>query len=138
MHSIRQQARSEARILDARATTLCRYDHIGSSRLSRPAFQMLPRQRVMDMRADRHTRLDEWLYLLLIFSLPLVRPFNLIAWGLLVPLTDFIFVGAALAWLLALANKKASFRRSWFYLPLALYLGALIISSVASTVPRQS
>jgi len=57
---------------------------------------------------------------------------------MLVPLTDFIFVGAALAWLLALATKQASFRRSRFYVPLALYLGALVIATVTSTVPRHS
>jgi putative inorganic carbon (hco3(-)) transporter len=80
----------------------------------------------------------KWLYLLLIASLPLVRPFSLTLFGLLVPLTDFIFIGAALTWVIALLKRQTDLKFSWFYLPLGLYLAAMLCSTLASDDPRRS
>jgi O-antigen ligase len=64
--------------------------------------------------------------------LPVVEPLNIKLSGLVVQPADIIFVGAALMWVVALAGKRAKIRWSWFYLPLALYLGALVVSTLAS------
>jgi O-antigen ligase len=74
----------------------------------------------------------EWLYVLLIASLPLVRPWNFSIGGHLGPPTDLIFIVAAGAWLLTLLQRKRKFLYSPFYLPAGLYLGALCLSAVAS------
>lgn len=83
-------------------------------------------------------RIAKWLYLLLIASLPLVRPFNATLFGLVVPFTDFIFLGVALVWGIALLKRHTHFKFSWFYLPLGLYLAAMICSAVASYEPQRS
>lgn len=83
-------------------------------------------------------RITKWLYLSLIASLPLVRPFNVTLFGLLVPFTDFIFVGAGLTWGIALLKRQTDVKYSWFYLPLGLYLAAMLCSTVVSEDPRRS
>jgi O-antigen ligase len=83
-------------------------------------------------------RLDEWLYLVLVALLPIMQPFNGTFLGHFVYVADFVFVAAASAWLIAVAARRAEIRRSWFYLPLALYFGALIASALTSVDPRLS
>src|SRR5262245_4474058 len=84
------------------------------------------------------SRLAEWLFIALVFALPLVRPFNLSLFDLTIPTSDFIFVAAAIVWIVALIAGRAEFRRSRFYLPLALYLSAMVVSTVLSEDIRRS
>ena len=83
-------------------------------------------------------RLDQYLYLILIGVLPVMWPFSIKVYGLNVPAADFIFVGSALAWLFALIRGVVELRRGWFYLPLAIYLAAMICSTIASSDPQRS
>ena len=83
-------------------------------------------------------KICKWLFLLLIVSLPLVRPFNTVLFGLLVPFTDFIFLAAFAFWLIALIRRETEFRRDKFYLFLAFYGLALIVSTIFSTQPPRS
>jgi O-antigen ligase len=84
------------------------------------------------------SRLAEWLFIALVFALPLVRPFNLSLFDFTIPPSDFIFVAAAIVWIVAEVAGRAEFRRSRFYLPLALYLSAMIVSTALSEDVRQS
>jgi O-antigen ligase len=83
-------------------------------------------------------RLDEWLYLVLVALLPIMQPFNGTFLGYLVYVADFTFVCAASVWLIAVTARRAEIRWNWFYLPLALYFGALVASTLASVDPRLS
>jgi O-antigen ligase len=86
----------------------------------------------------RLLRLAEWLLIALVFALPLVRPFNLSLFEFTLPPSDFIFIVAAIVWVAALIAGQTEFRRSRFYLPLALYLSAMIVSTVLSEDVRRS
>jgi O-antigen ligase len=90
------------------------------------------------VRPFKYLRIDEHLYLAFLAVLPIVYPLRFKFSGLVVPTADFLFAGAAGAWLISLARGKARIRRSWFYLPLALYLAALVCSTVASVDPSHS
>ncbi len=79
-----------------------------------------------------------WPFLLLIATLPIVWPFNFRLAGLVVPIADLVFVVAGCAWLFGIITKKTRICWSWFYLPLAFYLVALILSTMASVNPRFS
>ncbi len=83
-------------------------------------------------------RISKWLFLLLIVSLPLVRPFNTLLFDLVVPYTDFIFLFAFVFWLIAIARFKTKLRISKFYLFLSLYGVALTFSTIFSIVPQKS
>ena len=83
-------------------------------------------------------RLDQKLFLLLVISLPIVQPFNLRFGEIIIPLSDPLFVVTSLVWFVALLRKKTSFRWSKFYLPLAIYFLALVVSTFTSEQPRQS
>ena len=83
-------------------------------------------------------KICKWLFLLLIVSLPLVRPFNTVIFGLLVPFTDFIFLAAFAFWAIALIRRGTEFRRDKFYLFIVFYGLALIISTVFSIQPQRS
>ena len=39
-------------------------------------------------------KIAKWLFLLLIIFVPLIRPFNVVIFGLQVPYTDFIFLAS--------------------------------------------
>jgi O-antigen ligase len=73
-----------------------------------------------------------WLYLILVATLPIARPLNIRYSGLVIPITDFVFLIVGAGWLIALVSGRARIRWSWFYLPLALYLGALMLSTLTS------
>ncbi len=83
-------------------------------------------------------RPDQYLFLILIGVLPVMWPLSVKLYGLDVLAADLIFVVSALAWLAALIRGVVKLRRSWFYLLLALYLGAMICSTIASADPRRS
>ena len=83
-------------------------------------------------------KICQWLFLLLIVSLPLVRPFNTVLFGLLVPFTDFIFLAAFAFWALALIRGVTEFRRDKLHLFLGLYGLAFLISTIFSTEPQRS
>ncbi len=79
-----------------------------------------------------------WPFLVLIATLPIVWPFNFRWAGLVVPIADRVFVISGCTWLFALITRKARISWSWFYLPLALYVTALILSTVNSVNPHFS
>jgi hypothetical protein len=83
-------------------------------------------------------KLSKIFLLLLIVSLPLVRPFNTSLFNLLVPYTDFIFIGSFGFWLIAIFQKQIKLRFSKFYLFLAFYAFTLILSTVFSVNPGHS
>lgn len=83
-------------------------------------------------------KICKWLFLFLIVSLPLVRPFNTTIFGLFVPYTDFIFLGVFIFWVLALFRGETKFRFDKFYLFISLYGLALTVSTIFSTQPPRS
>lgn len=83
-------------------------------------------------------KICKWLFLLLVISLPLVRPFNSTIFGLLVPFTDFIFLGVAAFWLIALIRGETRLEFSKFYIFLGIYGFALTISTIFSIHPLKS
>jgi len=78
------------------------------------------------------------LFLLLIFSLPLIRPFNTTIFSLQVPYTDFIFLAVFAFWLLALVRGETQFKFDKFYIFIGLYGLSLTISTIFSTQPQKS
>ena len=83
-------------------------------------------------------RLLDGLYLLLIATLPIVRPFGVSVAGLVVPVSDLIFVVAALAWIADLVSRRRAVRPSRVYPLLALYFAALCCSAWFSESPGRS
>lgn len=83
-------------------------------------------------------KISKWLFLLLIISLPLVRPFNVVIFGLLVPYTDFIFLFSALFWIIAVLRRETSIKFDKFYIFLGFYALALTVSTVFSVEPQKS
>ncbi len=81
--------------------------------------------------------LVEWSFLLLVFSVGFMLPyFDLL--NNRIPLTDFIFLGVSALFFLAVIFRKIKLRRSWFYLPLAIYFLALTLSAVFSINQKSS
>jgi len=76
-------------------------------------------------------------FLVLVFALGFMQPF-LFLFGQRIVFTDFIFLIVFGLWLAALLFKQTVFRRSWFYLPLAIYLFAFVCSTVFSIDPKLS
>lgn len=83
-------------------------------------------------------KICKWLFLLLIISLPLVRPFNIFAFGLLIPFTDFIFLAVAAFWMISLIRGETRIEYSTFYFFLGVYGLALTISTIFSIHPQKS
>lgn len=83
-------------------------------------------------------KISKWLFFLLVFSIPFVRPFDFFLFGLKTSATDFIFLAAILSWIIALLQKQTAFRFSRFYYFLAFYAFALTISTVFSINPKLS
>jgi putative inorganic carbon (hco3(-)) transporter len=78
------------------------------------------------------------LFLLLIFSLPLVRPLHFYFFGYVVPLADFIFLATFPVLALAVSLRQTKLKWSGFYLPLGLYLLALFLATIFAENPRAS
>ena len=83
-------------------------------------------------------RFTKVLFLLLVVSLPLVRPFYTRLFGLVVPSTDFIFLFAFGFWLIAILRGECRLRISKFYFFLGFYALSLTVSTVFSINPIQS
>jgi len=83
-------------------------------------------------------KIARWLFLLLIISLPLIRPFNTLIFGLQVPYTDFIFLVVFAFWLFALIRRKVRLKFDKFYIFIGLYGVALTLSTIFSIQPKQS
>ncbi|HEY8560558.1 MAG TPA: O-antigen ligase family protein [Pyrinomonadaceae bacterium] len=83
-------------------------------------------------------KICRWLFLLLIVSLPLVRPFNVVVFRLQVPFTDFIFLVAFVFWVAALWRRETEFRFDRLYLFIGFYALALTVSTIFSIDPQRS
>lgn len=83
-------------------------------------------------------KICKWLFLLLIISLPLVRPFNAFVFGQFIPYTDFIFLAVGAFWLIALIRGEIRIEFSNFYIFLGFYGFALTISTIFSIHPQKS
>jgi O-antigen ligase len=83
-------------------------------------------------------KISKWLFLLLIVSLPLVRPFNTIIFGLQVPATDFIFLAVFAFWFIALLRGETHLKFDWLYIFIGFYALTLVISAIFSIQPKQS
>ncbi|HYE75039.1 MAG TPA: O-antigen ligase family protein [Blastocatellia bacterium] len=88
--------------------------------------------------ATSNLRTTEWLYLALITTLPILSLSVVAQRATNVALSDLFFVAAFGCWMLDFLKGHAKLRRSWFYLPLALYLVAVICSALLSINPLQS
>ena len=82
--------------------------------------------------------LSKWTFLLLVFSLPLVRPFNLTLFDLQVPYTDLIFLVSLVFWIIALVRRKTTLRIDRAYIFVGLYALAFTISTYLSVEPKLS
>jgi len=83
-------------------------------------------------------KIAKWLFLLLIISLPLIRPFNAEIFGLQAPYTDFIFLAVFGFWLLALIRGETKLKFDKFYIFIGLYGFTLTISTIFSVQPQKS
>lgn len=83
-------------------------------------------------------RIAKWLFLLLVVSVPLVRPFNIRFSEFVVPYTDIIFLFCFAFWLFALLKGEARIRRDNLYLFLAFYALTLAVSAIFSVEPARS
>ena len=83
-------------------------------------------------------KLSKWFFLLLIVSLPLVRPFNLFLFDLQVPYTDLIFLLAFAFWVLALILRQTSMRSDRLFIFVGLYALAFTISTIFSLDSKTS
>lgn len=82
--------------------------------------------------------LAKWSFLLLVVSLPLVRPFNFSIFDLQVPYTDLIFLVSAAFWIVAVIKRETSVKtdRSFFFI--GLYAIAFTVSTLISVDPATS
>lgn len=83
-------------------------------------------------------RITEWLYLALIATLPILSRSVIGQRAINIALSDLFFVAACGSWMLDLLKGRAKLKRNWFYLPLAIYLIAVICSALLSINPLQS
>jgi hypothetical protein len=77
-------------------------------------------------------KICKWLFLLLVISLPLVRPFNTVIFGLQVPFTDFIFLAVGALFLISLIKRETELKFTAFYYFIGLYGLALTVSTISS------
>ncbi|MEQ1922263.1 MAG: O-antigen ligase family protein [Pyrinomonadaceae bacterium] len=83
-------------------------------------------------------KLSRYLFLLLVFSLPLVRPFNFRLFGLLVPYTDLIFLASFGLWCISIIRRETSLRIDRLFLFVGFYGVAFTISTFLSVDPTKS
>jgi hypothetical protein len=83
-------------------------------------------------------KIAKWLFLFLVVSLPLVRPFNIVIFGLQVPSTDFIFLAVFAVWFLALIRGETRFKFDKLYIFIGLYGITLTISTIFSIQLQKS
>ena len=75
-------------------------------------------------------KLAQCSFLLLIFSLPFVRPFSVSIAGLVVPTTDFIFLVTAGLTAVALIRREMDLRYDRAFLAVLIYAGSLSVTVV--------
>ncbi len=80
----------------------------------------------------------KWSFLLLVVSLPLVRPFHVFVYGLQIPFTDFIFLCCSLFFAIAAFQKQVSIRTDRLFTFVGVYAVAFAISAVLSVEPKTS
>jgi putative inorganic carbon (hco3(-)) transporter len=83
-------------------------------------------------------KIAQIIFLVLIISLPLVRPFNFTFRGLLIPFTDFIFLLCCGAFAIALIRREVRLVTDRVFVPILLFAGALTISAAFSAEPERS
>ncbi len=83
-------------------------------------------------------RLLNFSFLFFVFSLPFVQPVKFQIFSQNTQFTDLIFLFVAILFIIAITCKKVYFQFSYFYIPLLIYLIALILSTLFSNNPKQS
>ncbi len=83
-------------------------------------------------------KFSKYLFLLLVISLPLVRPFNFKLFGLLVPYTDLIFLASFGFWCIAVIRRETPIRLDRLFLFVGLYAAGFTISTLLSVDPTKS
>lgn len=83
-------------------------------------------------------RIAKWLFLIFVFSLPLVRPFNFRYNGIQIPISDLIFLAAFIIWVVSLLARQAKFRFHRLYYFLGAFGFAMTLSATFSTDPSRS
>ena len=80
----------------------------------------------------------QWLFLLYLVIVPIVRPLHFRVRGILIPYSDLVFVLVLSLWVIALFRREALFRFSKSYAVFGLYAFALILSAAFSVDPLGS
>ncbi len=84
------------------------------------------------------TKITNFTFLLLIFSLPFVNVVSTRIFGQKILLTEIVFLAASLILILQLAFRKEIPKFRWFYIPLTFYAAALVLSTIFSVAPKIS
>lgn len=83
-------------------------------------------------------RLSKWFFLLLIISLPLIKPLSFYFGGMLLPYTDFIFLVSFAFWAIAVIRRETTVRIDRLFIFVGLYALAFTISTIFSVDPKTS
>jgi O-antigen ligase len=83
-------------------------------------------------------KIEEWLFISFAATLSFATLLQFSFLNERVQLSDSIFLAAAIVWGLAVALRRKNLRWSWFYLCLAAYAAAVILSAITSVNPAQS
>jgi len=83
-------------------------------------------------------RIEQWPFLLFVASLPFASVLHFRFYSYPVQIADILFLLAAAAWIAAFAIKRRSVVRSRFYIFLAAYAIAVVLSTIASANPAFS
>lgn len=87
---------------------------------------------------ENKLKTEHWLYLLFVASLPFSTLFQSKLFGLTVQLPDLLFLIATAGFVVAVITQRETPRWSRFYLCLAAYACALVLSTITSANPAQS
>jgi len=83
-------------------------------------------------------KITKALFLLLVFSLPLVRPFNFDFGEFTLPFTDVIFLAVFFFWIVSLIRREIELPLDGFLAVAIFYAAALTLSAAFSEEPRRS
>ncbi len=87
---------------------------------------------------DNKIKPEQWLYVLFVITLPFPTLFQFRFLNVPLQLCDLVFLITAVVWAFAVIIRRAVLRWSWFYLVLAAYASAMVLSTIASDDPTQS
>ena len=87
---------------------------------------------------DENLKAEHWLYLSFIAAIPFATIFPLDLFGVSIQVADLIFLAAAAVWAVSLLTARSKLRWSWFYIFLAAYGAATILSTLTSIDPVRS